>query len=110
MIYTINISKYTPIYRSVAKAKFKRNAFKRLQLFPFNTTEKLLDNYLQEHHQLTLKYACYLIIRECTIEEQQDDLVVTVNNKHLDKLARIITYGTGKCSGSRILPFIFQKI
>jgi hypothetical protein len=110
MIYTINTSKYTPIYRSVAKAKFKRNAFKRLQLFPCNTTEKLLDNYLQEQYQLTLRYACYLIIRECTIEEQQDDLVVTIKNKHLDKLARIITYGTGKFSGSRILSFIFQKI
>lgn len=110
MIYTINLSNYTPMYRSVAKSKFKRTAFRRLQMFPLNTTEKLLNAYLQEQYQITLKYACYLILRGCTVEEQQDELLITVTDKKLDKLARLITYGTGKISGSRLLSFMFQKL
>lgn len=110
MIYTIKLSEYTPLYRSVAKPRFKRTAFRRLQSFPLNTAEKQLDSYLQEQYQLTLKYACYLILRKCNIEEQQDELVITIVDKKLDKLARLITYGTGKISGSRILAFMFQKL
>ena len=109
MIFTIDLSNYTPLYRSVAKAKFKLNAIKRLQLFPLKTTEKLLDTHLRENYQITLKYLCYLIILNCTVEEQQDELTITLSDKKLDKLARLITYGTGKISGSRILPFILQQ-
>ena len=109
MIYTIDLSNYTWVYRKIAKPKFKVNAFHRLKVFPLNTAEKLLDKYLQENYQITLKQACYLIILHCTIEEQEDELVITLTSKKLDKLARLITYGTGRLSGSRILPFILQK-
>lgn len=110
MIYTINLSNYTLAYRLIAKPKFKFNAFKRLRSFPINTAEKLLNKYLTEHYNMTLNYACYLIIISCHIEELEDNLVVTIPNKELDKLARLITYGTGKISGSRILSFIFNKL
>ena len=98
------------MYKAVMKPKLKLTAFRRLNAFPINTTEKLLDQYLRENHQVTLKYACYLIILNCTVEEQRDELVITIANKKLDKLARLITYGTGRISGSRILPFLFNKL
>ncbi len=110
MIYTINLSNYTPAYQLVAKPKFKFNAFKRLRAFPVYTTEKLLDQYITKTYNMTLKYACYLIILNCQVEESEDSLVITLPNKELDKLARVITYGTGKISGSRILSFIFNKL
>ena len=110
MIYTINISNYTNNYRAVAVPKFKFMALHRLQAFPTNTTEKLLDRHLREQHKITLKHACYLIVLHCTIEEQEDDLVITIADKNLEKLARLITYGTGRISGSRILSFAFQKL
>jgi hypothetical protein len=110
MIYTINISNYTSNYRAIAVPKFKFTALHRLQAFPINTAEKLLDRHLREQHKITLNHACYLIVLHCTIEEQKDDLVVTITDKNLDKLARLITYGTGRISGSRILSFAFQKL
>lgn len=110
MTYTINLSKYTKAYRALIKPKFKFNALSRLHAFPQNTTEKLLDQHLKENYQMTLLYACYLIILNCKIEEIKDTLTITVTNPKLDTLARIITFGTGKVAGSRILPFIFQKI
>jgi hypothetical protein len=110
MIYTIDLSNYTAAYRAAVKPKFKLNAFRRLQAFPICTTEKLLDNYLRENHQITLKYACYLIILNCNIDEQEEELIITLTDKKLEKLARLITYGTGKVSGSRILPFALNKL
>lgn len=110
MIYTLDISKYNSWYRASAVPKLRINAFHRLQAFPLNTTEKLIDTYLKENYHITLKSVCYLVILNCSIEEQGDQLVVTLLDKNLDKLARIITYGTGKFSGSRILPFIFNKL
>lgn len=98
------------MYKAIMKPKLKLTAFHRLNAFPINTTEKLLDLYLRENHQVTLKYACYLIILNCTVEEQQDELVITIKDKKLDKLARLITYGTGRLSGSRILSFLFNKL
>lgn len=111
MIYTIKLSNYTSTYQRLAIAKYKHNALLRICRFPINTTEKLLDKYLQDNYQITLKYACYLIILNSTIEEQKDELVISLPpNKKLDKIARLITYGTGKLMGSRILPFALTKL
>lgn len=110
MVYTINLSNYMPTYRAMIKSKFKYNALRRLRAFPMNVTEKLLDEYLRSEYQITLKYACHLIILNCSVEENKDDLIITLTNKNLDKLARAITYGTGRLSGSRILPFILNKV
>lgn len=110
MTYTINLSNYTKAYRAMVKPQLKLNALRRLQAFPKYTAEKLLDQYLKETYQITLKHACYLIILNCKVEELKDTLTVTVTNKELDKIARVITFGTGKLSGSRILAFIFNSL
>jgi hypothetical protein len=110
MTYTINLTNYTDAYRALAKPRFKLNALHRLRAFPKNTAEKLLDQHLKENYQMTLNHACYLIILNCSLEEVKDTLTITIKNKDLDKLARVITFGTGKLSGSRILPFILNKL
>jgi hypothetical protein len=110
MTYTINLTNYAKAYRAVAKPRFKLNALHRLRAFPKNTAEKLLDQYLKENYQITLNHACYLIILNCTVEELKDTLTITIKSKELDKIARIITFGTGRLSGSRILPFILNKL
>ena len=110
MVYTINLSNYSPIYKKIKISKFKFNALHRLKAFPFNTTEKLLDDYLRKNYEMTLNYACYLIILHCKVEEIKDSLSITLVDKDLDKIARLITYGTGRLCGSRILSFILNKL
>lgn len=110
MTYTINLSNYTPTYRALIKSRFKINALQRLRAFPKNTTEKLLDQYLKENYQTTLNHACYLIILNCRIEELNNTLTIDIKDKNLDKIARILTFGTGRISGSRILPFVLNKL
>lgn len=110
MVYTINLSNYTAIYKVLATKNFKPNAIRKLIAFKFGTTEKLLDNYLQNQYQMSLKQACYTIITNCTIEESEETLLITISNKTLDKIARIITYGTGKLLGSQILLKVLNKL
>lgn len=110
MTYTINLANYTTMYRAMIKPRFKLNALHRLRAFPKNTTEKLLDQYLKDNYHVTLHHACYLIILGCDIEELEDTLTITIKDKDLDKLARLITFGNGRLSGSRILPFILNKL
>lgn len=110
MIYTVHKNNYTPAYKEFFKKKFKINALQRLQNFPINTTEKLLDTYLKENYKTSLLETCYLIILKCRLDESKDTFIITLTDKNLDKLARIITFGTGHLSGSRLIPFIFGKI
>lgn len=110
MTYTINLVNYTTMYRAMIKSRFKLNALHRLRTFPKNTAEKLLDQYLKENYHITLHHACHLIILGCDIEELEDTLTITIKDKDLDKLARLITFGNGRLSGSRILPFILNKL
>lgn len=110
MIYTISKFNYTSAYKEIFKKKFKLNALKRFRSFPIAVTEKLLDKYLKEKYNITLTNVCYLLILNCKIEESKDTFVITVNDKQLDKFARLITFGTGRLSGSRIIPFMFGKI
>lgn len=110
MIYTINTDNLDKHYKAILKNKIKLNAFRRLKYYPINTTEKLLNNYLKEHYQMTLLYACYLIVINSNITEGKNELVVSMTDKHLEKIARVITFGTGRILGSRIIPFIFGKV
>lgn len=110
MIYTINTSNYTPVYRNLLAQKLKLNAISRLRNFPIRTAEKLLDEYLKTNYKMSLQYACYLIIINSKIEETENEITVSLNDKQLEKIARIITFGTGRLTGSRLIPFMFTKV
>ncbi len=110
MIYTINLSNYNPLYQTIAIKSFKLNATRRLRTFQFGTTEKLLDSYLRDQYQVSLKQACYLIICSCTVERSKDSVVIFLKDQTIDKLARLITFGTGKILGSQILTQILNKL
>ena len=110
MIYTINLTNYNISYKTKAKERFKQRALFRVAGFPVHPTEILLDGYLQKNYDVSLKHACYLIILNCHVEEVKDSLIITLSNKKLDKLARLITYGTGKILGSRILAAALGKL
>lgn len=109
MIFTIDTQYYNSSYKKLFKSKIKLNAIQRLRYFPINTSEKLLNNYLKENYNMTLMYACYLIILQSKIEESENEIQILIKDKQLDKIARIITFGTGRFLGSRIIPFIFGK-
>lgn len=110
MVFTIDTSNFTSSYKKIIKSKIKINALQRLRYFPIRVSEKLLDKYLKENYNMTLLYACYLIILNSRVEQSSEEIKIFIIDKELDEIARVITFGTGRYLGSRIIPFIFGKI
>lgn len=89
------------IYRSRRQARLK------LTLHRFGPSELLLSRYLQEQYGITLRAACIQIIQGAQFHVNfERDIIVTIPDKQLNDIAKIITYGTGIITGSRILKNI----
>ena len=89
------------IYRSRRQARLK------LTLHRLGPSELLLSRYLQEQYGMTLKAACIQILQNAQFHVNfRQEIIVTIPNPELNKLAKIITYGTGTVAGSRILKNI----
>jgi len=89
----------------------KFNARTFVLLCKKSTTEQLLDHYLIQNYKIPLVVACLKIISKATYSlNNKNELIITINNKKLDKLASIITFGTGKIHGSNILRYAFGQI
>ena len=86
------------IYRARRKAKLQ------LMLHSFGPSELLMSRYLQENYNMSLRQACLSILQNTSYSlNLKQEIVVTIPDPILNKIAKIITYGTGKVSGSRIL-------
>ena len=91
------------IYRAKKKAKLQ------LTLHKIGPTETLLSRYLQENYNLTLKQACNLILQAARYNKNfKDEIIVTIPDSELNKIAKLITYGTGRVAGSSILKDILN--
>ncbi len=109
MLFTIpfNSKLYT---EDQIKAKVFIIARRRILLYPQKTNEKLLDKYIKENYNSKLKFICLKILMNATISTNTDnEVVVTMANKQLDKIASLISYGIGKVPGSNILKYAFSE-
>ena len=92
----------------LAKLRAKRNAYIQLALYQKGVTEVLLDRYLRENYKISLYEACKKILHAARFSlNMQQEIIVTIPEETTNKLARIITYGTGKLVGSNILRNMF---
>ena len=90
------------IYRAKKQARLK------LATASFGTTELLLSRYLQENYATTLRTACLNIINNAKFNlNMRNEIIITIPDKQLNHIARIITYGTGTFMGSKLLRNIF---
>lgn len=86
------------IYRAKSKARLQ------LALHSFGPSELLLSRYLQENYNMSLRQACLAILQNTTYNTNyKQEIIVTIPDPTLNTVAKIITYGTGKVAGSRIL-------
>jgi hypothetical protein len=89
------------------KYRTKRHARLKLALYYKGPSEILLSNYLQENYNKTLHSACLEILQALKFSmNAKQEIIATIPDEELNKIAKIITYGTGKISGSRILKNI----
>lgn len=77
----------------------------------FGNTEVLLDAYLNSEYKTSIQQACCQILDCIKFNFTFDgEIVLTIPDKKLHELAKIITYGTGKLVGSSILKDAIASI
>ena len=93
---------------AIKKAKF--TAYRFVLLYRKAATEQQLDKYLLEKYHTPLITACINIIMHSKYSlNYQGDIIINPVSKKLDELASIITFGTGKLQGSKILRYAFGQ-
>ena len=107
MFFSIKIDSKKPV--SIVKLKTLVRARSLISLYPMRGTELLLDNYLVENYELTLKNACLLLLTHLRVSEgDEGELIMFFKDEKHDKLAQIITYGIKDIPGSQILKKVLS--
>jgi len=82
----------------------KKKARLQLILHSFGPSELLLSRYLQENYGISLRQACLDILQNTSYNlNMKQEIIVKIPDPTLNTIAKIITYGTGRIAGSRIL-------
>ena len=102
MFYAIKTDSKKPV--SIIKLKTLMRARSIILLYPMRGSEVILNNYLVENCELTLKNACLLLLANLQVSTgEENEIIMFFKEDKYDKLAQIITYGIDNISGSQIL-------
>ena len=102
MFFTINNLKYMSTEHLRTSTLLK--AYYIIQKYPMYATEQLMDQYIQQQYDTTLKNMCIKLLLNLTFyKDDTDNLVLIFKDPKYDKIARLITYGNGAIPGSKIL-------
>ena len=102
MFFIIKNDSKKPI--SIVKLKALLRARSLISLYPMRGTEVILNNYLLENYNLTLKNACLLLLANLQVSAgEENEIIMFFKEEKYTKLAQIITYGIDNISGSQIL-------
>lgn len=101
-IYIPNSSNMSP---DAIKLKTRLYALKYIRIYPLTATDLLLDKYIKEHYSVSLKQMCKILVMSMTImtTSNSNAIIGVFKEAKFDKAARLISYGNGKLSGSKIL-------
>jgi len=109
MLFIAQSHKYTP--KGLVKIKIKRIAKYHVYHWKLSGNDIAVDNYCKQKYNKSLKEVCWYIIDKIKvfISNDENQYIIILEDKNLDKLAHIITYGNGEIGGSQILQkaFIF---
>lgn len=75
-----------------------------------STQDKIIDRYLKENFNTGLKNMCIKLIYNAKLQKVSTNNLRITFNKDDDEIASIITYGTGRFTGSNILIEAFGSI
>lgn len=107
MFFTIKKSRFGS--SDLAKIKIIADARFRVLSYPMRHTEQALDIYLKQNYKQSLKQLSLKIALSCSVlDDFGDEFTVVFNDKIIDKLANLITYGNSEIKGSDIIKFAFK--
>jgi hypothetical protein len=80
------------------------NAYFVIQKYPLRASDTLMDQYIKQQYNMSLKDLCVKLLLDLTFfNNDEGSLVLLFKNPRSDALAQFITYGNGAIPGSRIL-------
>ena len=79
-------------------------AYYIIQKYPLGASELLLEQYLKQQYKSSLKDLCVDLLLNITYyKNDEGNLVLLFKNPKYDRIAQLITFGTGAIPGSSIL-------
>ena len=85
------------------------DAYFLIQNYSLHASDLALDRFLQQQYKTTLKNMCIKLLLSLTFyADNEGNLVLLFKDPKYDKLASLITYGTGSTPGSRILQIALK--
>lgn len=80
------------------------DAYFLIENYPMHAADLLMDRYIQQQYDTTLKNMCIKLLLNLTVhKDDEGNLVLLFKDQKYDKIARLITYGNGAIPGSKIL-------
>jgi len=95
--------------QDITKLQWKYYARKNILLYTMRSNELLLNKYLLQTYKISLKHACLVLLVESKQSfDQENNMYIYWVDKKYERLAKLITFGTGKVPGSKILQKAFK--
>lgn len=86
------------------------NAYFLIENYALHASELILDNYIKQQYDTTLKDMCIKLLLSLTFhKDSEGNLVLLFKDLKHDKIAQLITYGNGAIPGSRILQIALNS-
>jgi hypothetical protein len=85
------------------------NAYYIIQKYPLHASDMLLETYLMQRYNTSLKNMCIKLLLNLTMhKDEKGNLVLLFKDNYYDTIASLITYGNGAIPGSKILQIALQ--
>lgn len=108
MFFSINNKRY--LSTEQLRANTLLDAYFIIKNYPMQATDLVLDNYIQQQYNVTLKDMCIKLLLSLTLcKDQEDNLILLFKDQKYDKIARLITYGNIAVPGSKILQIALSN-
>lgn len=108
MFFTVENNKY--LSSSQLKTNALMKAYFVISNFPLKASDKVLDDYIQQQHKISLKNLCIrLLLNLSFLKNDEGGYTLLFKDPELDKLAQLVTYGNGAIPGSRILQIALKN-
>ena len=108
MFFKINNNSY--LNENYLRQSALLKAYYLIEKYPLLASEQILDSYIQQQYKMSLKNMCIKLLLNLTFyKDKEGNFILMFKDPKLDKVAQIITYGTGGLPGSRILQIALNS-
>ncbi len=108
MLFGIKNNRYQSVEQLRTNALL--NAYFIIKNYPLHASEIVLDQFIQQQYDTTLKNMCIKLLLSLTFhKDDKGNLILLFKDPRYDKIARLITYGNGAIPGSKILQIALKN-